>query len=125
RWLGQIPTLETINLSRTRITGKGLEPLAPLQNVTELKLQFAEFLTATDVGHLVDWKNLRYLDLRGTRADSGVFERLAVHRSLEFLDISSTEVDDEGFEELAALTKLGELRCGANRLSGLALTVLK
>src|SRR5690606_13009881 len=40
-------------------------------------------------------------------------------------DISSTEVDDEGFEELAALTKLGELRCGANRLSGLALTVLK
>lgn len=125
RRLAQIPTLQEINLSRTRITGKGLEPLASLENVAALKLQFAEFLTATDIGHLAQWKNLRTLDLRGTRADSGVFERLAVHRSLEFLDISSTEVDDEGFEELAALTKLRELRCGANRLSGLALTVLK
>jgi hypothetical protein len=99
--------------------------LAKLENVAVLKLQFAEFLTATDMGHLAGWKNLRALDLRGTRADSGVFERLAVHRSLEFVDISSTEVDDEGFEELAALTKLRELRCGANRLGGLALTVLK
>lgn len=125
RWLGQVPTLEEINLSRTRITGKGLEPLAKLKNVAALKLRFAEFLTATDIGHLTEWENLRALDLRGTRADSGVFERLIVHRSLEFLDISSTEVDDEGFEELAALTKLAELRCGANRLSGLALTVLK
>lgn len=125
RWLGQVPTLKEINLSRTRITGKGLEPLAKLENVASLKLQFAEFLTATDIGHLAEWKNLRLLDLRGTRADSGVFERLVAHRSLEFLDISSTEVDDEGFEELAALTKLAELRCGANRLSGLALTVLK
>jgi hypothetical protein len=125
RWLAQIPTLQEINLSRTRITGKGLEPLAKLESVAFLKLQFAEFLTATDIGHLAEWKNLRSLDLRGTRVDSGVFERLAVHRSLEYLDISSTEVDDQGFEELAALAKLKDLRCGANRLSGLALTVLK
>ncbi|MDA0204548.1 MAG: hypothetical protein O3A53_12820 [Acidobacteria bacterium] len=125
RSLAQISTLQEIDLSRTRITGKGLEPLAKLQNVAVLKLQFAEFLTATDMGHLAEWKNLRALDLRGTRVDSGVFERLAAHRSLEFVDISSTEVDDEGFEELAALIKLRELRCGANRLSGVALTVLK
>ncbi len=125
RWLSHIPTLRQINLSHTRITGKGLEPLTKLENVAVLNVQFAEFLTATDIGHLSEWKHLRSLDLRGTRVDSGVFERLSAHRSLEFLDISSTEVDDEGFEELAALTKLAELRCGANRLSGLALTVLK
>ena len=125
RWLAQIPSLKEINLSRTRINGKGLEPLAKLENVAVLKLQFAEFLTATDIGHLAEWRNLGSLDLRGTRVDSGIFERLIAHQSLEFLDISSTEVDDEGFEELAALTKLTELRCGANRLGGLAITVLK
>src|SRR5690606_17046038 len=52
RWLAQIPTLQEINLGRTRITGKGLEPLAKLTNVTALRLRFAEALTATDVGRL-------------------------------------------------------------------------
>lgn len=125
RWLADIPTLERIDLSRTRITGKALEPLRGLPSVRELRLQFAEFITATDMGHLADWRNLTTLDLRGTRADSSVFERLRAHTAMEFLDVSSCEVDDQGFEELAALTKLVELRCGANRMSGLALTVLK
>lgn len=125
RWLDAIDTLQRINLSRTRITGKALEPLRALTEVRELRLQFAEFLTATDIGHVVTWSQLRHLDLRGTRVDSGVFERLVPLSSLESLDISSTEVDDEGFEELAALPLLTTLRCGANRLSGLALTVLK
>jgi Leucine-rich repeat (LRR) protein len=125
RWLADITTLGRIDLSRTRITGKALEPLRGLTQVRDLRLQFAEFLTATDIGHLASWQHLRSLDLRGTRVDSAVFERLAPLSSLEFLDISSTEVDDEGFEELAALGHLHTLRCGANRLSGLALTVLK
>jgi Leucine-rich repeat (LRR) protein len=110
---------------RTRITGKGLEALAKLENVTALSLRFAEAITATDIGHLAPWKNLRTLDVRGTRVDSSVFERLGAHRQLESLDVSSTEVDDEGFEELSALTELRELRCGANRLKGSALIVLK
>lgn len=125
RWLTQIPTLQEINLSRTRITGKGLELLADLENVAALSLRFAESLTAADIGLLAPWKHLRTLDLRGTRVDSSVFERLAVHHRLESLDVSSTEVDDEGFEELTALPSLRDLRCGANRLNGSALTVLK
>lgn len=125
RWLSDIDSLQRIDLSRTRITGKALEPLRTLTHVKELRLQFAEFLTATDIGHLATWNQLRHLDLRGTRVDSGAFERLVPLSSLQFLDISSTEVDDEGFEELAALPHLTRLRCGANRLSGLALTVLK
>jgi Leucine-rich repeat (LRR) protein len=125
RWLAQIPTLQEINLGRTRVTGKGLEPLSKLEDVAALKLRFAEFLTATDIGRLAPWKNLRRLDLRGTRVDSGVFERLAAHPRLEYLDISSTEVGDDGFEELAALTGLRELRCGANRLTGSALILIK
>jgi Leucine-rich repeat (LRR) protein len=124
-WLADIPSLQKINLSRTRITGKALEPLRTLPHVQYLRLQFAEFLTATDIGHLAAWEQLQSLDLRGTRVDSGIFDRLIPLTSLEFLDLSSTEVDDEGFEELAALGKLTTLRCGANRLSGLALTVLK
>lgn len=125
RWLAQVPTLEEINLGRTRITGKGLAWLTELEHVTDLNLRFAEFITATDIGRLAPWKNLRALDLRGARVDSGVFERLAAHNQLESLDISSTEVGDEGFEELTALARLSELRCGANRLNGSALTVLK
>ena len=50
-WLADIPSLQKINLSRTRITGKALEPLRTLPHVQYLRLQFAEFLTATDIAN--------------------------------------------------------------------------
>ena len=125
RKLGALGSLERLDLSETRISDAGLEALAGLPAVVDLRLRFAEFVTSYGVAHLREWPALERLDLRGTKVTSSVFEHLARIRTLRSLDLSSTEVDDAGFEELVALPKLEELSCGANRLSGAALAALK
>jgi Leucine-rich repeat (LRR) protein len=123
--IAQLDHLRTLDLSHTLITDVGLEHLKGLRNVSDLSLYYAEYLTDSGLAHIVDWKNLQRLNLKGTRVTSKVFEHLAHLTGLRSLDISYTAVDDDGFEELAALTKLEKLAMGANRLSGACLAVLK
>lgn len=117
--------LRKLDLSHTRITDRGLEYLAPLENVTDLNCEFAEYLTEEGVAHIRHWKRLERLNLRGTKVTSKVFDSLAKLESLRSLDISSTQIEDEGFEQLSSLAKLERLAIGANRLSGAALPLLK
>ena len=117
--------LRKLNLAHTKITDVGIEHLKPLENVVELNLYYAEYITDTALAHLRGWKHLEVLNLRGVRLTSQVFEHLAQLTSLRSLDIAFTEVEDDGFEQLSSLTKLESLALGGNRLSGSALSSLK
>ena len=54
----------------------GIEHLKPLENVVELNLYYAEYLTDTALAHLRGWKHLEVLNLRGVRLTSQAFEHL-------------------------------------------------
>src|ERR1700682_790082 len=123
--VARLRQLRKLDLSHTKITDRGMELLAPLENVTELNCYYAEYLTEEGVAHLRNWKHLERLNLRGTKVTSKVFDSLAKLTSLRSLDIAFTQIEDEGFDQLSALTKLESLAIGGNRLSGAALPLLK
>jgi Leucine-rich repeat (LRR) protein len=123
--VAQLRHLRKLDLSHTRITGRGMEYLALLDNVTDLNCYFAEYLTDDGIAHIGNWKRLERLNLRGTKVTSKVFESLAKLTSLRSLDISSTQIEDDGMDALSSLTKLESLAIGGNRLSGAALPLLK
>src|SRR5262249_38738528 len=75
--LAGLPHLESINLPYTKITDEGLESLAPLQNVRVLDLYYAEAVTDLGIAHLKHWKNLEYLNVRGTKVTSTLFEHIS------------------------------------------------
>jgi Leucine-rich repeat (LRR) protein len=123
--IGRIPTLRKLNLAHTRITDAGIAHLKPLENVTELNLYYAEYITDMALAHLRGWKRLEVLNLRGVRLTSQAFEHLAQLTALRSLDISFTEIEDDGVEQLSSLIKLESLAIGGNRLSGSGLSSLK
>jgi Leucine-rich repeat (LRR) protein len=123
--VAELGRLERLDLSGTRISDLGIELLAPLEGVRELKLRFAEFVSEGGVAHLKGWKDLETLDLRGTQVRSLVFEHLAGFPQLRSLDLSHTRITDEGFDRLVELQGLEELAIGSNRLDGAALDYLK
>ena len=96
-WRG-LPQLESINLAYTKITDLGLEHLAPLENVKVLDLYYAEYVTDLGIAHLKHWKNLEYLNVRGTKVTSSLFEHVSKMTKLRFLDVGHSRVNDDLFE---------------------------
>ena len=123
--IAALGSLEKLDLSGARISDVGLELLAPLEGVRELRLRFAEFVSEGGVAHLRSWNTLETLDLRGTQVRSLVFEHLAGLARLRRLDLSHTRITDEGFDQLVELTQLESLAIGSCRLDGSALDHLK
>src|SRR6266567_2242428 len=103
--VAQLHHLRKLDLSHTKITGRGIEYLASLENVTDLNCYFAEYLTDDGIAHIRNWKRLERLNLRGTKVTSKIFDSLAKLTSLRSLDIAFTQVSDDGFEQLSALTR--------------------
>src|SRR5262245_9031567 len=61
------PGLRRLDLSMTRITDQGLLQLKPLAGLEELNLRYAELITDEGVSAIKGWKQLRSIDLRGTK----------------------------------------------------------
>jgi len=123
--LAKLPQLESINLAYTKITDEGLERLEPLANVKVLDLYYAESVTDLGIAHLKHWKNLEYLNVRGTKVTSTLFEHLANMPKLRFLDVGHSRVNDDLFEALDNLPHLQHLSFGGNKMSGVMLPLLK
>jgi hypothetical protein len=125
RRVATLPSLEEINLAYTKVTDLGLEELIPLQNVKVLNLYYAEYVSDLGIAHLKHWKNLEYLNVRGTKVTSSLFEHIAKMSRLRFLDVAHSRVNDDFFELLANLEQLEHLSFGGNKMSGAALPMLK
>ncbi len=123
--LRDFPALEQIDLSYTKISDAGLEQIVDLPNVKVLNLYYAEYVTDVGVAHVENWKHLEYLNVRGTKVTSTVFEHVAGMTALRFLDVGYSRVSDELFESLSELEHLEHFAFGGNKMSGESLPLLK
>jgi hypothetical protein len=125
RRLNQYPDLRVLDLSLTHITDGGMQEIKNLHGITDFSLYFAEYVTDEGVAAIKDWKQLKRLNLHGTKAGDSALEHIAGLTSLESLDVGSTLMTDVGLERLTMLTNLKELTMGGNELGDAGLQALR
>jgi Leucine-rich repeat (LRR) protein len=117
--------LKRLDLSLTYISDRGAERLRALDQLEELNLFAAEFITDAAMAFLRGNRQLKTLNLRGTDVTDTSLAYVAELSHLKSLDISFTQITDVGLEHLASLAQLEELNLGGNKISGASLHVLK
>jgi Leucine-rich repeat (LRR) protein len=125
RRLTNYSDLEKLDLSLTHITDGGLQEIKNLKGITDFNLYFAEYVTDEGVASIKDWKQLKRLNLHGTKASDTALEHIAGINTLESLDVGSTLMTDVGLERLTSLTNLRELTMGGNELGDAGLQALR
>jgi hypothetical protein len=125
RRLNHYPDLRVLDLSLTHITDGGMQDIKNLRGITDFNLYFAEYVTDEGVAAIKDWKQLKHLNLHGTKAGDSALEHIAGLTSLETLDVGSTLMTDVGLERLTMLTNLRELTMGGNELGDAGLQALR
>lgn len=123
--LAQHPKLERLDLSHTRITDEGLLHFRPAREIQDLNLFYAEQITDQGMTAIKEWKNLRHLNVRGTRISDRTLAIVGLIPQLESLDIAYTQITDNGLDALVPLTVLKELHLGRSKLGKGALEVLR
>jgi Leucine-rich repeat (LRR) protein len=116
--LAKLPKLQKLDLSHTRISDEGMLNLKPATQIQDLNLYYSEWITDQGISAIKNWKNLKHLDVRGTRISNGTLEIVSHMPQLESLDISNTQVTEDGMDALIALTSLKQLSIGQGRLNG-------
>src|SRR5947209_16947119 len=108
----EIKGLKRLDLSFTYVSDRGIERLPRLQQLEELTLDTAEFITDAAISYLRANRRLRKLNLRGTDITDISLPYLAELTALRSLDLSFTQLGDVGIESLPALAELEELNVG-------------
>lgn len=120
-----IPGLKTLDLSLSRVTDRGMRALRPATGVVDLNLYFAELVTDEGMSIVRDWKNLKRLNVRGTKITDTTLEFVSTLPALEALDIGYAEVTDVGLDRLTSMTSLRELTIGGNKLTDVGVHLLR
>jgi Leucine-rich repeat (LRR) protein len=123
--IATVKTLRRLDLSLTYVSDRGIERLKALDQLEDLNLYAAEFITDAALAFLRGHHQLKSLNLRGTDVTDTSLAYVAELTSLRSLDISFTQITDVGLEHLASLSQLEELSLGGNKISGVGLHVLK
>jgi hypothetical protein len=124
-YLAELPALEKLDLSHTRISDEGMLHLKPAPKIRELNLYYSEWITDQGITALREWKHLKRLNLRGTRVSDGAMETISRLTGLEALDIAHTPVTDNGLDHLITLIHLKEFSMGGGRRGVGALSMLR
>lgn len=123
--IAALPKLARLDLALTRIGDHGLKNLGAAAGLRELNLYYAEQITDEGVAGIKGLRELRILNLRGTKITDTTLEHLAGMTKLESLDIGFAQVGDSGLERLAGLENLRELTIGGNKLTDIGLLPLR
>ncbi len=123
--LAKLPALSRLDLSMTRISDQGLQRLTPLKSVAELNLYYAEFITDEGMSAVKAWKNLRRVNLRGTKITDTTLAYLGALPAVESVDAGFAQITDNGIELLSTLPKLRELTIGGNKLTDVGLQAVR
>jgi Leucine-rich repeat (LRR) protein len=123
--IASLKGVKRLDLSLTYISDRGAERLKALDQLEELNLFAAEFITDAAMAFLRGHRRLTTLNLRGTDVTDTSLAYVAELSQLQSLDISFTQITDVGLEHLASLARLEELNLGGNKISGAGLHVLK
>ncbi|MBO0797680.1 MAG: hypothetical protein J2P31_02555, partial [Blastocatellia bacterium] len=75
--LVELPYLSHLDLSLTRITDRGLQKLKNAPGIVELNLYYAEQITDEGMAAVRGWKQLKRLNLRGTKITDTTLEHIA------------------------------------------------
>ncbi len=121
----ELKTLKKLDLSFTYVTDKGIKKLQALQQLEDLTLDTAEFLTDASMAHLRANRALRRLVVRGVDITDAGMPYVGEMTGLRDLDISYTMLGDVGLEHLPNLSELEHLKIGATLITGLNLNFLK
>jgi hypothetical protein len=121
----ELRTVRKLDLSFTYVTDKGIRKLQQLQQLEDLTLDTAEFLTDAAMAHLRANRALRRLVVRGVDITDAGMPYVGEMTGLRSLDISYTMLGDVGLEHLPSLTELEHLKIGGNMITGLNLNFLK
>jgi Leucine-rich repeat (LRR) protein len=111
RHLETVTQLQLLDLSRTRVTDRGLRNLKSLHQLSVLVLPAG--ITDQAVGTITGWSKLRELNLDQSRLTDRGLAGLSHLSTLEILDLSSTRITDQGLVALKALPDLQELTLGS------------
>jgi hypothetical protein len=123
--LAELPDLEKLDLSHTRISDEGLLHLKSAPKINDLNLYYSEWITDQGMAAIRGWKHLKRLNVRGTRISDATLEIVSHMSGLEALDIANTAVTDNGLDHLITLVNLKELSLGRGRLTNSALEMLR
>ena len=121
----ELKTLKKLDLSFTYVTDKGIKKLQALQQLEDVTLDTAEFLTDASMAHLRANRALRRLVVRGVDITDAGMPYVGEMTGLRYLDISYTMLGDVGLEHLPNLSELETLKIGATLITGLNLNFLK
>jgi Leucine-rich repeat (LRR) protein len=125
RKLNQLPDLQYLDLSLTRITDQGMQEIKNLRDIVELNLHFAEYVTDEGLAALKGWKKLKRLNVHGTKTSDTTLEHISGLTTLESVNVGSVMLTDVGLDRLSSLTNLKELTMGGNELGDAGLQALR
>jgi hypothetical protein len=123
--LAAMPGLERLDLSHTRISDEGLLLLRPAKRIRELNLLYAEQITDQGMNAIKQWRELRRLNVRGTRIGDGTMTVASGLPQIGTLDVTATAITENGLDSLIPLVKLKRLEMGRNRLREDSLVMLR
>jgi internalin A len=123
--LAGLPKLARLDLSHTRITDEGLLYLKSATQIEDLNLYYAEQITDQGMNAIKGWKQLKGLNVRGTRISDGALAIIGTLTGLVSLDIADTQITDNGLDSLVSLTQLREFSLGRSKVGDNALEVLR
>lgn len=91
--------LRILCMSRTKISGKGLQDMEGIKNLAFLDLSDSP-ITDDALPHIGSLQDLQFLSLRGTKVSDSGITALYGSRSLRKLDVSQTKVSADGQQAL-------------------------
>ena len=93
------PNVVEVDLSRTKVTDKGLEYMGKLGRLTHLNLNRTE-ITDAGLKHLGDLRSLEWLNLYGTGITDAALPDIAKHKKLKAVYVWNSKITGEGVEKL-------------------------
>ncbi len=123
--LDAFPTLERLDLSKTRITDAGAKRLPQLPALTELNLSDTD-ITDVSLADLRKFKSLRRLDLDGTQiTDAGIRELGNLQTLTELNMAIGAAITDAALKDIARLRNLVALDLSFSSVSDVGLAGLR
>lgn len=113
--LAKLRNLKALYLGATSVTGEGLQHLAENKSLEILHLTGS---AANQLKYVANWKQLKQLDLSGTRVTDETISPLRLCEKLESLTLSDTPITDAGLAELDTLKNLKSLKMERGKISG-------
>ena len=111
---GRIPTLTSLDLTRSDVDDESFAHLAPLRNVQDLRVQ-GRPITNASMAIVGRWADLRSASFHGTDIDDSGVANLAACERLAELSLRSTKLTDRSVDTLTSLIRLQRLdvsHCG-------------